>query len=55
MGNKAAKKAKVNLENFSARGSLCPICKKNFRNGCSHSVAEAKDNLFAKYVKALVN
>ena len=48
-------KAKEALDNFSARGSKCPICKKNFRRGCNHSVQQAKDRLFENYIRSITN
>lgn len=51
--NKKVRRAKQKLDEFSARGSKCPICKANFRTGCSHSVKQAKDRLFENYIKAI--
>lgn len=51
--NKKIKQAKEKLDKFSPRGSVCPICKKSFRQGCSHSVNEAKDRLFQEYIAAI--
>ena len=45
-------KAKQHLDNFSARGSDCPICRKVFRTGCKHTVVEAKQRLFENYIKS---
>jgi galactose-1-phosphate uridylyltransferase len=53
MSNKKIKQAKAKLDNFSARGSRCPICKKSFRHGCDHSVTEAETRLFENYIKAI--
>jgi hypothetical protein len=53
MNNKKIKRAKEKLNNFSARGSRCPICKKSFRHGCDHSVKQAEDRLFENYIKAI--
>lgn len=47
--------AKEKMDSFSARGSNCPICKKEFRTGCNHSVAEAEQRLFENYIKAITN
>jgi len=47
------KKAKKRMEEFDPRGSKCPICKRNFRKGCAHSVSEATDRLFEDYVHAI--
>lgn len=52
---KKVKRVKERMNSFSARGSICPICKKPFRHGCNHSVEQAKDRLFQNYVKAIVN
>jgi len=51
--NNKIKQAKEKLDNFSARGSKCPICKKPFRHGCDHSVIQAKERLFENYIKAI--
>ena len=51
--NKEIKKAKNKMESFSARGSKCPICNKQFRYGCKHSVVEAKAKLFQAYIIAV--
>ena len=47
------KKARFAMNNFSARGSKCPICHKWFRHGCNHSVIDAKNKLFENYIKAI--
>lgn len=47
------KKAKQRMDSFNPRGSKCPICKKEFRTGCNHNVAQAETRLFEDYVKAL--
>lgn len=52
--NKQVERAKAKLENFSARGDKCPICHKDFRHGCDHSVRQAKDRLFQKYIYAII-
>jgi galactose-1-phosphate uridylyltransferase len=52
MPNEVAK-AKQALDQFSARGSKCPICKKEFRTGCDHSVTQAKDRLLKNYIQAI--
>lgn len=39
------KKALQRQREFSARGSKCPICKRDFRHGCNHSVVEARTRL----------
>ena len=50
-----AQKAKSKLDMFSARGSNCPLCGKSFRNGCNHSVQEAKNKLFENYIKVIAH
>lgn len=58
--NKKAKSIKKRLYNFSARGSNCPICGKDFRNksgdkqGCPHSVAQAISHLEIAYLKEVL-
>ena len=47
------KAALQKLREFNPRGSRCPICNKDFRKGCDHSVQEAKDRLFENYIKAI--
>lgn len=49
------KHARKKMEEFSARGSLCPICKASFRRGCSHSVKQAEDRLFENYINAIID
>lgn len=39
---------------FNARGDRCPICKKDFRYGCNHSVLEAEERLERDYMAAVV-
>jgi len=39
---------------FSARGSRCPICKRDFRHGCNHSVVEARQKLERNVIEAIV-
>ena len=46
---------KVKRKQFNARGSNCPICKKPFRNGCNHSVVQAKERIEQDYIKAVSN
>ena len=41
------------FRNWKARGDLCPICKKEFRTGCNHSVQQARDRLFENYIKTI--
>lgn len=56
MKNKNAKKikrARERMEQFSAKGDDCPICKKDFRRGCNHSIKQAKDKLFERYIRAI--
>ena len=50
---KNIKRAKDRMNSFSARGSKCPICKRDFRRGCEHSVVAAKGRLFQDYVRAI--
>lgn len=39
---------------FNARGSKCPICRKDFRNGCTHSVSQAKERIEKDYINKLI-
>lgn len=39
---------------FSARGDKCPICRKDFRYGCDHSIAEAEAQIERNYMAAVV-
>lgn len=48
------KKARQKLREFSPRGSSCPICRRDFRYGCKHSVQEAKDKLKDDITRAIV-
>lgn len=52
--NKKIERAKKRLKNFSAKGDKCPICHKDFRHGCNHSVEEAKERLFREYINVVV-
>lgn len=40
---------------FDPRGSLCPICRKDFRRGCNHSVEEARKHIQKKEIKDIIN
>jgi len=51
--SKRIEKARNNMNSFSARDSKCPCCGKDFREGCGHSVTQAKDKLFERYIQAL--
>ena len=39
---------------FDARGSKCPICKRDFRHGCDHSIGEAMARIEQDYIHAVV-
>jgi len=43
------------MNNWSARGDRCPICGKDFRKGCEHSVPEAEERLLENYIRAVSN
>ena len=45
---------KTKREVFNARGSRCPICRKDFRNGCNHSVSQAKERIEKDYINKLI-
>lgn len=47
------KKALNKYKNFNAGGSKCPICNKQFRDGCKHSVVEVKERLYENYIKTI--
>ncbi len=49
----AVTRAKKRLQDFDPRGSKCPICGMNFRNGCKHSVTEAREYLNAQVIPAI--
>ena len=42
------RKAKLALTNFDPRGSNCPICGREFRTDCSHSVVQARELLASR-------
>lgn len=48
-------KAQIALQTFDPRGSTCPICKRDFRKGCNHSITQAinrlEQNLFNERLK----
>ena len=46
---------KQRMKDFSARGSRCPICKLDFRRGCSHSIVAAEERLKENYMRALID
>jgi hypothetical protein len=50
---RAHERAARRRRDFSARGSDCPICKREFR-GCPHSVVEALERLDRDVVEAAV-
>lgn len=52
---KNLKRARERLSNFSARGSSCPLCKKDFRNGCNHSIEQAINRLNQNIINAMVD
>ena len=39
---------------FNARADKCPICHKWFRDGCNHSVLEARKKLIENYIKSII-
>jgi len=47
------KRAREAYKNFDARTSRCPICKADFRRGCSHSIEQAQTVLFERYVRTV--
>ena len=53
MSKKVIKKATKKMNEFSARGSRCPICGAMFRHGCDHSVKQAQDRLLQNYIRAI--
>ena len=55
MSKDAVKRARKRLANWSARGGSCPLCHKDFRYGCNHSVEQARQRLEANIVNALVD
>jgi hypothetical protein len=53
MTKTVVKRTRLRKEDFSARGSVCPLCHKEFR-GCPHSVKDAKARLEQDLISALV-
>lgn len=47
------KKLEERIEQFDPKNAMCPICGKDFRFGCSHSITEAKKFMRQKLLKAL--
>ena len=47
------RRARQRLVNFQARSSYCPLCGNNFRNGCNHSVDQARRRLEENVAVAL--
>ena len=54
MSNKAIKRARERLINWSARGDVCPICNKEFRYGCNHTVTQAINRLEENIINMIV-
>ena len=48
------KKAREKISTWSARGGKCPICQKQFRYGCNHSISQAEDRLQENLINAII-
>ena len=48
------KEARKRMNSFQAKSSKCPVCHRNFRNGCDHSVVAARNRLQENLVRAIV-
>lgn len=55
MSKNSIKKARQRLFNWSAKGSNCPLCHKDFRHGCNHSVTQAIARLEQNVVNAMID
>jgi hypothetical protein len=53
--SKAVQRARARLQNWSARGGSCPLCHKDFRNGCNHTVVQAHARLEQNLINAMVD
>jgi len=53
--NGALKRARARLNEWSARGGSCPLCHKDFRHGCNHSVVEVYQRLEQNVVNAMID
>lgn len=53
--NAALNKAKKRLLDFQANNSRCPLCGKDFRRGCNHSVVQARERLEENILKSLID
>ena len=55
MSNRAIKRARKRLEEWSARGSSCPLCHKDFQHGCNHSVEQALSRLQQNVINVMID
>jgi len=53
--NGALKRARKRLNEWTARGGQCPICHKEFRDGCNHTVSQAYERLEQNVVNAMID
>lgn len=53
--SKGIKRARERLHNWSARGGTCPLCHKDFRDGCNHTVQQAINRLEENVINAVVD
>ena len=54
-GSGAVKRAQQAIENWSSRGSSCPLCHKDFRNGCNHTVEQSIKRLEQNLINAMID
>jgi hypothetical protein len=55
MTNKSIKQARQKLVNWSARDDNCPICHKDFRTGCNHSIGQAIAKLEKNIIEVIID
>lgn len=52
--NKRAFRAYRKFIDFDPHGDKCPICKRDFQEGCEHTIQQAIDRLFNVYINEIV-
>jgi hypothetical protein len=55
MNKNKLKNARNRLTNFSAKSDRCPLCHKDFKNGCNHSIEQALDRLEQNVINAMID
>ena len=53
--NEVLKRVGARRNEWSARGGSCPLCHKEFRHGCNHTVSQAYERLEQNVVNAMID